>query len=250
MLKTQFSILGKCNYKLTDNLTIHIPTLGEIRETETSENEYLYTVSIFTKTQCDYMVELSDIGKDYTQVDNYDIFLEIFCNTLKSNSVSKKTWDLLFENIDMSNLFTYQSVTDNQTVICDKDKNILINKEIYEKLSDLFRQIIFSTKNDEYLKVPEEETKKYLIERARKKRERNKLKNVASQLDGYILALVNNCNFKYDFKTVKNVTLYDFYCSYQQIFKDKEVDGLLSGYWSGNVNRDDLTSTKLNRFIL
>jgi len=255
MLKTKFSTLSRHSYKLTDYITIHIPTIGEIRETETSELEYLYAVSIFTRTQCDYMVELFDIGQDYTQVDNYDLFIKIFCDAMKSEqskTILERTWKLLFENVDISNLYTYNSATDNQLVIVDKNGNVLIDRDIYEKLADLFRQITFSIKNDENLKVPEEETKKYIIKRAREKRERNKNKqrNTSSQLDGVILLLVSNKNFKYNFETVKDVTIYDFYCSYRQIFKDKEIDGLLSGYWAGNLKVEALTDDKTNRMIL
>ena len=250
MLKTKFSLLGRKNYKLTDFITIHIPTIGEIKKTETSEIEYFLSISLFTQTQCDLMIELDDIGKDYTQIDNYDLFVSQFDMELEYKRITQETWNLLFDKFDTLTIKRYE--IDNQVVFIDENYNVIINRNIYEMLADIFRQITFQEKNDEYLKVPEEATRKYIIDRARIKRERskNKLKNVSSQMDGYILLLVNNNNFKYNFQTVNEVSIYDFYCSFRQIFKDKEIDGLLSAYWAGNIKPEDLTDNKLNRMIL
>lgn len=247
-----FSLLGRKNYKLTDFITIHIPTIGEIRRTETSEAEYYQAIFLFTKTQCDLMVELDEMGINYTQIDNYEIFISQFGTELKHRMITDETWNLLFENFDLSNIQIYERKIDKQIVFGDKQGNIIIDKNIFESIADIFRQITFQEKNDEYLKVPEESTRKYIIERAKIKRERNKnkFKNVSSQFDGYILLLVNNCNFKYDFQTVNNVSIYDFYCSFKQIFKDKEIDGLMSAYWAGNIKSEDLTENKLNRIII
>ena len=169
---------------------------------------------------------------------------------LEYKRITQEIWNLLFDKFDTLNIKRYE--IDNQVVFIDKNYNVIINRNIYEMLADIFRQITFQEKNDEYLKVPEEATRKYIIDRARIKRERskNKLKNVSSQMDGYILLLVNNNNFKYNFQTVNEVSIYDFYCSFRQIFKDKEIDGLLSAYWAGNIKPEDLTDNKLNRMIL
>lgn len=252
MSNIKYSLLGRSNYKLTDFITVHIPTIGEIKKTETSELEYFQAISLFTKTQCDIMVELDEVGKDYTQIDNYDIFISQFEMELKYKNIKDETWNLLFENFNRSNIIIYERYIDNQIVFGDEDRNIIIDKNIFEAIADIFRQIVFQDKNEEYLKVPEKATRKYIIERAKIKRERNKnkVKNYSSQIDGYILLLVNNCNFKYNFQTVNDVSIYDFYCSFKQIFKDKEIDGLMSAYWAGNIKPEDMTDNKLNRIIL
>ena len=108
----------------------------------------------------------------------------------------------------------------------------------------------------EYYKVPEEETRRYIIDRARLKqkraleREKRYGKKTSSALDGVILLLVNNHNFKYNFETVGQITIYDLYACLRQIYSDREIDGLMSGYWSGNVDLKKVDSSKLNRIIL
>jgi hypothetical protein len=124
------------------------------------------------------------------------------------------------------------------------------------QLSDLLRQIINVEKNMEYYKVPEIETRKYIIKRQRLKRERElerekrNGKKSSSILDGVILLLVNNCNFKYNFQTVGEITLYDLYACLRQIYSDREIDGLMSGFWAGNVDLKKIDNSKLNRIIL
>ena len=109
----------------------------------------------------------------------------------------------------------------------------------------------------EHYKVPEVETRKYIIDRQRLKRKRelerlkrNGNKKSPSILDGVILYLVNNCNFKYDFKTINDLTIYDFWASYRQIAKVEEIDGIMSGYWAGNVDLKKIDKATLNRIIL
>lgn len=248
----KFSLLGRKKYKLTDKITIHIPTIEEIRKTETSEQEYYQAVFLFTKTQCDIMVELDEVGKDYTQVDDYDLFVSFFGSEIQQRNIKDDIWKLLFENLDRSDIYIYKRESDNQIVFGDINQNLIIDKDIFNLLADIFRQINHQKKNDEYLKVPEEATRRYILDRAKLKRERAKkrAKNTSSGLEGCILLLVNNCNFKYNFQTVNEVTIYDFYCSFKQIFKDKEVDGILSAYFAGNVKQESLTENKLNRIIL
>ena len=83
----KFSLLGRKKYKLTDKITVRIPTIEEIRKTETSEQEYYQAVFLFTKTQCDIMVELDEVGKDYTQVDDYDLFVSFFGSEIQQRNI-------------------------------------------------------------------------------------------------------------------------------------------------------------------
>ena len=251
MLQSNFSLLGRHSYKLTDFITIHIPTIGEIRKTETSELEYCQAVYYFIRTQCDLIVDLYENGIDYRKIDNYELFIYFFSAEIQQLNIPDKIWSMIFENLDRSEIVINVS-KDNQIVFCDKNNNLLIDKDIFEKIADILRQINFKEKNVDYLKVPTESGYKYIVDRMKLKRERLKKenKNTSSELDAYILLLVNNQNFKYNFQTVNSVSVYDFYCSLKQIYKDKEVDGLLSAYFYGNLKSEDLTENKLKRTII
>lgn len=101
--------------------------------------------------------------------------------------------------------------------------------------------------------VPVAATRKYIIERQRLKNKR-KLQNQKniheSELDSIILYLVNDNNFKYNFNTVNEISIYDLYMSFTQICKNAEISGLTTGIYSGNVDISKLDKKLLNRLIL
>lgn len=254
-MNNKFSLLGRKEYQLTDKLTIHIPLVSEIRSSYQDELEYYKLVSVFIKTPCDAMVELDDIGVDYTQVKEYELFILLMTSLLnRKEEINPKHWKMIFPYIDINKINIV--LANDEFVVVDSGNNVLIDKNIYTSLSDLLRQIISSEKNMEYYKVPEEETRRYIIDRARLKQKRaleRELRNgkkSSSVLDGVILLLVNNCNFKYNFETIGQITIYDLYACLRQIYSDREIDGLMSGYWSGNVDLKKVDSSKLNRIIL
>lgn len=254
-MNNKFSLLGRTEYKLTDRLIIHIPLVSEIRDSYQDEIEYYRLISIFIRTPCDAMVELDDIGIDYTKVKEYELFVMTMLEILNSkNLIDSRYWNMIFPYIDMSELRI--DVRNEECIIINTQGEVIIDEKIYLQLADLLRQIISADKNMEYYKVPEEETRRYIIDRQRLKQKRvlerqaKNGKKTSSVLDGVILLLVNNCNFKYNFATVGEITIYDLYACLHQIYSDREIDGLMTGYWSGNVDLKKVDSSKLNRIIL
>lgn len=254
-MNNKFSLLNRKEYQLTDKLTVHIPLVSEIRSSYQDELEYYKLVSVFIKTPCDAMVELDDIGIDYTKVKEYDLFLMLMLNLLNDKEhISQHHWEMVFPYIDINDLSI--DCRNDEFVVINSQGDIIIDSKIYPLLADLLRQIISSEKNMEYYKVPEEETRRYIIDRARLKQKRaleRELRNgkkSSSVLDGVILLLVNNHNFKYNFETIGQITIYDLYACLRQIYSDREIDGLMSGYWSGNVDLKKVDNSKLNRIIL
>ena len=254
-MKNKFSLLGRKEYKLTDKLTVHIPLISEIRESIEDEIAYYTLISNFIRTPCDLMVELDDIGVDYTKVSEYDLFIMLFLSLLENKQdINEKHWKMIFPYLSVDDLEI--QCGNSGYIITNHENEIIIDKEIYFLLSDLLRQIISAEKNMEYYNVPEEETRKYIISRQRIKRKRaleRELKygkKSSSVLDGVILLLVNNCNFKYNFDTIGQISIYDLYACLRQIYSDREIDGIMSGYWNGNVDLKKVDESKLNRIIL
>lgn len=255
MAKSKFSLLGKKEYKLTDKLIVHIPLISEIRNCFEDELLYFQLVSIFTSTPCDNMVELDDIGIDYTTVSEYCLFIMKFSRLLDNPEiVSLKHWNMIFPYLSIKDLFI--NIQNDIVTIIDKDNNVIIDEKIYLDLADLLRQILNINKNMEYYKVPEKDTRRYIIDRQRLKHKRQLERSVkqgetmSSSLDGVILLLVNNSNFKYNFETIESLTIYDLYACLKQIYTDREVDGIMFGYWSGNIDFKKIDDSKLNRIIL
>lgn len=83
-----FSLLHKFTYEVNDNITINIPKVGDIWDSDSKyeryEKYYLSMVSLFTQTPTDMMIELDDMGLDWTEVDEYSLFIILmssFCLT-------------------------------------------------------------------------------------------------------------------------------------------------------------------------
>ena len=84
-----------------------------------------------------------------------------------------------------------------------------------------------------------------------KKEYERAIKNrTSSEFDNMILLLVNDANFKYDFDSVINLTIYDFLSSFRQIQKSSYVDKLTLGGYSGGIDLSKIPQTELDKFIL
>ena len=256
----KFSLLGKATYKVNDYITINIPKVGDLWGNDTKyEKQYLSMVSLFIQTPTDMMIELDDMGIDWTTISEYDLFtisMGSFLSEVNNDEV-RSMWNSLFVNLNCYDIFLKPNASGKDCIFVNSKNQVIFNKAIYDYISDLLCTILLSAKNREYAKVPEIDTRKYILERARLKRERRlaRLKNTkditsSSTLDGVILFLVNNRDFKYDFETIKGLSIYDLYASYRQINKNQEIDGLMTGYWYGNVDLSKISDSKLKRIIL
>ena len=69
------SLLNQSSVQITDQLSLRIPTVGEILD---RESEYFSLISIMTSTPFQYMVQLDDLGIDYTTITDYEMFCLLF----------------------------------------------------------------------------------------------------------------------------------------------------------------------------
>lgn len=58
--------------------------------------------------------------------------------------------------------------------------------------------------------------------------------------------MVNTEQFSYDFEGVRNMTIYQFNESVQQVVKKINFDNRMHGIYSGTVSAKDLSETDLN----
>lgn len=256
----KLSLLGRKIHKINDLITIRIPKVDEIWGSKNShEKEYLAMASLFIQTPTDMMIELDDMGLDWTEISEYDLFVITMSAFLanKNNTVSSTMWDSVFIGLDHTNISMQIDKAGTEYIFVNSNGEVIFDKRIYELISEALCNILFTTKNREYAKVPEKDTRRYILDRARLKRKRHleRLNNntettSSSVLDGIILFLVNHRDFKYDFETVKKLSVYDLYASFKQINKNQEVDGLMTGYWYGNVDLSKISDSKLKRIIL
>ena len=69
------NLLYKDNYTINEDIVICIPTVREVLQ---DEDNYYGLVYSLTSMPIDRMVQLDDLGIDFTQISDYDLFLLFF----------------------------------------------------------------------------------------------------------------------------------------------------------------------------
>lgn len=185
----------------------------------------------------DFMVQLDDLGIDFATINEYDLLLILFPE-LKSKDVS-----MVFGDLDLSGFELMVNQQNSNIVLRDEVNDITIDRSVYSMISNTLRKI-HNLERDRR-KPANQEAKEYMIKRAREKMHRSKYKHRNSQLESLIISLVNTEQFKYDFERTRELSIYQFNASVQQIIKKTDYEHLMYGIYSGNISAKDIKSDEL-----
>lgn len=232
------SYLYKTAIDINDKIHILIPKVGEIID---REDEYYGLVSIFTAMPIDFMVQLDDIGVDFTEINEWDLFMILF-GGLREADVS-----MILGDLDLSKFRPGINESNGNTVLIDREKDIVIDRALHGKIADTLRKIHHLEKN--IRKPANKEAKEFLLKRARDKLKRRRRRKEASQLEELIVAMVNTEQFKYDFVGTRELTIYQFNESVRQVIKKVDYDNRMYGVYTGSINIKDLSQDDLNWLI-
>lgn len=238
--------LYRRRYVINEHIAINVPTIGDILcqsedEDASREAEYNSIVSVWTAMPIDYMVELDDNGLDFTKMSDYELFHILF-PALQSYDTS-----ILFGDLDFSRFVRAVNDENGEIVFIDTERDIVIDRSIYHLISKCLCDINGIHKNTK--RPAGAETKRFMLERARVKRNRNKNKAVSSQLETLVTAMVCTPEFKYDYDSVKDLTIYQFNESVRQIIKKVDWDKRMIGVYAGTVNVKELADDDLNWLV-
>lgn len=187
------NMLYRREYDINDAIHIKIPTVGEILE---CEDGYYSIVAMLTAMPIDMMVQLDDIGIDFTTIDEYDLFL-LLVGTLKEQDTS-----LVFADLDLKRFQAAVNEQNGNIVLVDESSGVVIDRAIHAQIAGALRKIHHLEKDNR--KPANGEAKEYMIERARKKMRRQRNRENASQLEELIVALVNTDSTTMDLRGHEN----------------------------------------------
>lgn len=224
------SLLYADSYAINEHISIKIPTVGEILD---KEDAYYDVVCAIIATPYEMMVQLDDNGIDFTTINAFELFCLMF------RQLREMDTSLVFGDLNLKD-FKYAENTENGNyILWDKDRNIVIDRAIHDMICTFLRKMLCMPKKD---KSPgNEEARKFMIERARVKQRRRKKKKDQSQLEHLIVSLVNTAEFPYNYETVRNMSIYQFYASLKQISRKIRFDNTMIGCYAGTVKFDDLS---------
>lgn len=229
------NLLYKKTYPINDSIGIVVPTVGEILD---DEDGYYSLVSILTAMPIDLMVQLDDAGIDFSEIDEYELFLLMFQGIREQNT------KLVFGDLDLKLFEMAVNEQNGEYVLLDREHDIVIDRAIHGLIADALRKIHHLEKD--IRKPGNEAAKKYLIERARKKQKRQKNRKEISQIEQLIVAMVNTEQYKYDFEGTRELSIYQFNESVRQVIQKVDYDNRMYGVYTGNINAKELSQDDLN----
>lgn len=230
------NLLYKTSYRINDKISIVIPKVGEVLEDESTYNNLVF---LLTAMPIDMMVELDDMGVDFTQITDYDLFIIVF------ELIKKMDTRLVFGDLDLSKYKVRLSEDFTSMECVNPEDGTVIDRSTHSEIASVLRAINHLEADNR--KPGNEEARKFMIERARKKKLRDKRKKKdRSQFEQLIVALVNTPEFHYGFEGTRELSIYQFYESLRQVMKKVEFDNRMIGVYAGTVNAKELSQDDLN----
>lgn len=223
------SLLYVTDVKINDSISIRIPSIGEVMD---HEEEYYDAIFTIIATPYDMMVQLDDVGIDFTQITDFDLFLLMFQH-LQSMDTGALLW-----NIDLKDFKTAVNEQNGEYILINECTGVIIDRAIHAKICDVLRTIVNIPRVSK--KPGNDEAKRYMLERARIKQRRQAKKKRRSQLEEYIVALVNTEQCPYNYETIRDISIFQFYASLTQISHKIKFDNIMIGYYAGTVKGEDL----------
>lgn len=231
-MKNRKSLLKLSSVIVPDTrLSIKIPTVGEILEDEFT---YYSIVSSLTASPFQYMVQLDDMGIDFTTVTDYELFKILFLIYAKSDL------SLLFGDLDLSDCEIYRG-KNQEEFLYSPGNDIEINEKVYDDIVNIIRTINLFEKVK--YKPGNESARKYLLEKERKKQKRNSKKTYEPYLEKLVVALVNSSEFPYNYDSCMDLSIYRFNQSFKQIQHKIAFDNTMIGVYAGTVDTSKLSNT-------
>lgn len=232
-MENRTSLLKLSSVPLVDSkISIRIPTVGEVLDDEQS---YYSIINSLTATPYQYMVQLDDMGKDFSTVTDYELFLMLF------PAFAKSDLSLVFGDLYTEDYSIYIDKSNSTKIIYSltNGEDYQINEYIYGKIVDAIRKI----NNLERIKwkAGNDAARKYLIDKERKKQKRNANKPYEPYLEKLVIALVNSPEFPYNYEQTMELSIYKFNQSFKQIQTRLTFNNTMIGVYAGTVDTSKLS---------
>lgn len=226
--------------KINDHITIRQPSVDEI--IEYGDNKYYGMIYTLCSVGADLKWQLDDMGKDYTQIEDYELFYSVLARGFDI----EKTKILFGDVIDFSKMQLMYNKQLEEVVmvqVFDDGSYLQIDRYAYTCIVNVLRQMHKIKRNDE---MPgNEATRQVLIEDARDEYEQNKGKKPKAYLLPLVSTLVVESGFNRDFVFGLNINA--FMDGIGRVSKIKNAELLLqSGYSGFGVDLKKLSKEEIN----
>ncbi len=226
------------DHTISEHITIHQPTLGEI--CDYGEREYYSMIYQLCATPQTMKVQLWDMGIDYTTITPFELFYRILYRLYPQNKTS-----ILFGDLDLTKFQVMKHKENDSVILYQTPEQIMMDESVYHAMTSYLRQI-HNIQKDETMPA-NETTKRILIEDERAEAERSQNREYHSQLKNLISSMINSQGFKYNHAQIWDMKINAFLDSVKRISKIKNADLLLqSGYSGFGVNLKEISNDQIN----
>ena len=229
------SLLSSKSIKITDKITYTQPTLQDV--IRYGEKEYYQVLSNLTAIPSDMKSILWDAGIDWMEFSDMELFYAL------AGQIPKEKTQIFFPNIDFSKFVQGKSDT-GQIFLYDRKNDIMIDFFVFARMQDCLCKSHGIKKKVE--RAGNKYTKQILIDEDRQNRERNKGKEFTSNLYGMVSAMVNYSGFKYGYKDVWDLTMFQFMDAVQRARLIDSTTHLLNGVYAGTIDSKKIRNEKFN----
>ena len=221
-------------YVINEKITIQQPNIGQIMEY--GEKKYYSMVHTITAIPSDMKSQLHDMGLDYEQLEDFELF------TMLAPTIPKESTSILFGDIDFTKLKIYRNPQNDLKVLADKETGLVIDVLIYERIVNYLRSVHGLKKKVE--KAKNAMTKRVLIEEDRRNIELNKNKPYKSFLTPLVSAVKVRMGYTKEY--VRNMGIYEFTDDIARLQIINNADALLRGMYSGMIDTKKIDKKSLN----
>lgn len=232
------NLLKVQDYPINNKISVHVPTVDEIFNF--GDQKYYNMVQSLTSTPFDLMVELDDIGVDYETITDYQLFILM----IQSIAYDEQDTSILFRGLDLRKFKESEDLSNGEHILWDEENDIKIDQLIASEICNAIRKIHFW--EAPIGKAGNAEAKRYLIERNRLKKKRLAKKPYKSFLENMIISLVNTEEFKYDYESVLDLSVFKLNASWRQIQKKKHWEQTMNGAYFGTVDLSKINLEKIS----
>lgn len=229
------------DYQVNENITIHIPTIGEI--IEFGEQRIYSSIAPFVGNPTSYRLQLWDMGVDWNKISDFELFIMLV------QGLNIEDTCLVFGETDFSKLKPYIKENTGDTkelVLYDPEQQLSIDEETYMHIREYVR-LVFN-QNPKVEKAKGKATKEAIIDEERMNlalEKKNGKKNVGKSIYlPLISALLNHPGFKYKKDELKEVNLVEFMDSVQRLQLYESTRALMSGMYSGMLDTSKMNLNK------
>ena len=255
--------------QITPKIIVTQPTLDQIERF--GEKRYFNAIHTLTAVGADMKWQLWNYNEtDYTQIEDYDLFIRFISQIVSSKkriyaelmnnkekyakqleSISEQDLlemlvnplELILKDIDLADFVICKSNINDQIILYDSDRDITIDKAVYNQIVDIVRKIHGYKRNNEL--PANERTKMDLIEDARDEFLASANRPYKSVLKPLISALTVKCGLCGDDK-IWNMRIGAFFDNIKRVNKIQDSHLLLQGAYSGFASLKGVDKTRLD----